>query len=395
MTFSQFRFLFRPGNSACVSLLGALLLVPVWPAAAASFTGNLERVMSQSLTILQPDGILINVRLPGGATLSGNALAAQRAFGDQVKIECKLIVPVWDQAANLTEMLELQSVEFLRRADAQEMKRAVLSPGWRRPGNLLQPPADQVAATTMSSPAPAPAKPDTKSADYRDMLEKARAVNLERASHLPNFTADEEVSCSTIPPNQPAGQDAPLATVTARSEVTFKGMSESRQQLDAKGKPVPAQNGPPGCMAGGFGAYLRPLFDPQCGTQLTFSKAVGEAGHQSLVYNFSMPGESGCIPPSFYDYQMVYPAHEGTVLIDIPSGIMISVVSHATGLPKAYAIMEIQDTAVWGVIKIEGEEHVLPVSYERMMAIANVGTRRVLARYSNHRHFEAASSIAF
>ena len=229
------------------------------------------------------------------------------------------------------------------------------------------------------------------------MLEKARAVNLDRASHLPNFMADEEVNCYVQPADRPIDKPALLRTATIRSEVTFKGMNETRQQVDARGKPVPSQGVPAGCIgwSGGFGAYLRPVFDPKCGTTITFSKTIGEPGKQSLVYNFSTPAEGGCFPPSLAGFERFYAGREGSVLIDIPSGIMISVVGRSRGFPKAFEIEGIQETVIWGVVKIEGQAHLLPVSYEKVMSIWNGGTQRVFATYTNHRQFEASSTITF
>jgi hypothetical protein len=342
--------------------------------------------MDQSITVLLADGRLIDAKLPAGAALSASALAAKYGFADQVTIECKTIPEFWDAAANLPRSLELQSIRFLRKPESKELSRAVQSPDWRRPGNLLRPPADAAAA------APAPPHAGVSSGRYQALLEKARTVNLDRAAHLPNFVADEDAVCAT----QAAGQTDWQQTASVQSEVTFKGMNETRQQVDSQGKPVPSQGIPVGCIgwSGGFGAFLRPLFDPKCGTTLTFSKLVGDPGKEGYVYDFSTPPE-GCFPPTFAAGERTYAAHEGSVLIDSPSGNLLSVIGRARDFPKGYAIAGIRETVTWDVVKLGGEAHLLPVSYEKEMSIWNGGVRRVTAVYRNHRHFEANTSIVF
>jgi hypothetical protein len=404
MTALRLRSLFPPVNPAYASLLAILLLVPLWPAAASSFTGNLERVMDQSITVLLPDGRLIDAKLPTSAALSGSALAAQYAFGDQVTVDCKSIAPVWDQAANLTHTLELRAIKFLRRPEPQEMSRAIQSPDWRRPGNLLSPPPSEAAPPVKPLPAPAPSRSDDTSGDPLAMLDKVRAVNLDRAAHLPNFLADEEASCYVQTAAQPSDKLERLTeqpgwrlTATVRSEVTFKGVNETRQQVAADGKLVPAKALPAGCIAwsGGYSTYFKPLFDPKCGTTFTFSKTLGKPGKQSWVYNFSTPPEGLCFSPSFSDFERAYAAHEGSVLIDISTGSMLSVVARSLGFPKAFPIMETEETVIWDVVKTGDETHLLPVSYDRVKLTGNGGAWRVSVQYTNHRHFEANTSITF
>lgn len=346
--------------------------------------------MNQSITVLLSDGRLIDARLPSTAALAGSALAGQYVFGDQVTITCKDISPVWDADAHLAHSLELQTIKFLRRAEPQEIIRATRSPDWRRSGNLLPPPP---------GPVPEPKSPphsDNISDEHQALLEKARVVNLERASHLPNFIADEEVSCYVQTPDQPI--DKPwMLKATIRSEVTFKGGGQSRQRIGADGKPDPSSAIPAGCIewSEGYAIYFKPLFDPACGTAFTFSKTLGKPGAQAWVYNFSASPESLCFGPTFSDFERAYATHDGAVLIDIQSGDMISVAARSSGYPKAFPIMENQETLVWNVVRIEGESHLLPVSYERVRQNGYGGAQRVTAVYSNHRHFEASSSVTY
>jgi hypothetical protein len=344
--------------------------------------------MDQSITVLLPDGRLIDARLPDVQALSGSALASKTAFGDQVTIDCQPIAEVWDQTVNLPRTLEMKTIRVHRSAKPEEMARAIQCPDWRRPGNLLHPPDDQVPPV---KPLPAPAAPPAGNAsgDPQAVLEKARTVNLDRVSHLPNFVADEEVNCYAL-------AAAWKLTATVHSEVSFYGMNQLRQQVGPEGKLVPSQGTPEGCLgwSGGFGTYIRPVFDPLCGTTLTYSKTTGKSGKQSLIYNFSTPLEGECYPLSFSGFERAYAAHEGSVVIDMASGELISLVVRARGFPKAYGVAKIEETSTWGVVKVEGGPHLLPVSYVKTLENGNGDTNKVSAVYSKHRHFEANASIA-
>lgn len=297
--------------------------------------------MDQSITVLLPDGRLIDAKLPAAAGLSSSTLAARLVFAGQVTIDCRSIEKVWDPAVNLPRTLELRTVRFLRPANPEEMTRAIHCPDWRRPGNLLHP-----APGDVPPPAPAASLSDDASGDPPAMLEKARRVNLDRIAHLPNFIADELVECY----DRPSPVYGWRLSATVHSEVTFNGMSQSRQVAGAGGKLVPALGMPAGCIGwtGGFGSYIRPVFDPQCGTTLTFSKTSGKPGERRMVYNYTTPVEGGwCYPPSFSgaDCVRAYSAHEGSVDIDAASGDIVSLVVRSRSFPELYGIAEIEETS--------------------------------------------------
>jgi len=393
MATSGSKFSFSPVKPGSASLLGIILLVPLWPATAAFFTGSLERVTDQSVTVLLSDGRLIDARLPDDESLSSRVLVAKLVFGDQVTIDCISIPPFWDEAANPPLSLGLRTLRFLRRGKPGEMTQAIQSPDWRRPGNLLHPPPGDAKPPAKPMPAPAASLSDDTSGNPLTILERARTVNLDRASRLPNFMADEEVDCSA---QLPSGTGW-IQTASIRFEVTFNGLSESRQQAGADGEPVPVKGTSAGCIGwtGGFGSYIKPVFDPSCGTTLTYSKTIGKSGKQFMVYNFDTPAEERCFPLSFSGITRAYSAHRGTVRIDVASGEMVSVSTRSRSFPEAYRIAEIEETATWDVIEIKGEKNLLPVSYEKLLSLRNGAINRVSATYTNHRHFEANTKITF
>ena len=54
-----------------------------------------------------------------------------------------------------------------------------------------------------------------------------------------------------------------------------------------------------------------------------------------------------------------------------------------------------EEKVTWDFVQIGVEKHILPVSYEKTMYFRRGGSGRVTAKYANHRHFEADSSVTF
>ena len=174
-----------------------------------------------------------------------------------------------------------------------------------------------------------------------------------RAAHLPNFIADELVKCSF----SSADSAAWTGTASVLSEVSFKGSGETRKNMIVNGVPTADTATANGCIGfgGGFGPFLKPLFDPECRTWLDFVKKIGKNGNKALVYNFSSPPE-GCF---------------GAVFAAVDR-----VTARSVKFPAADAIGQIEKKVTWDFIQIGG-------------------SGRVTAKYVSHRHFEADSSVTF
>ena len=368
------------------------LLAAQIPTRELSFTGGVERVMEHSISILLADGRLIDAKLPDKGRQSAAELSDNYKLGDQVTIQCKFIPAAWDEASHMYRMLELQKIRLIRHPNPEEFSTAVKSRDWRLPGNLLQAPPGTAPTLAVPKPAPQPAPSTGADPDPQAFLEQARKVILDRAAHLPNFIADEVADCYSSTTNPPEWRH--MATI--QSEVTFKGDGETRKQRTRNGEPLLTPGIPPGCMGwgGGFGSYLIPVFDPGCGTTLEFLQKIGQPGNQGLAYRFITPPE-GCFATSFAGYQRAYPTHEGIVVLQIPGGNLIQVRERSFQFPEAYGIMQREETVTWGFVKIENETHLLPVAFEKLMFVRSGSINRVSAKYVNHRHFEANTSVTF
>jgi hypothetical protein len=355
-----------------------------------SFTGSLERVMEHSISILLADGRLIDAKLPDKGRLAAPTLSDNYRLGDQVSIHCHTINAHWDEASKIWRYLELDKIRLVGSPNPGQLTAALKSRDWRLPGNLLNPPKEASADAPAITPALSSGSGSAE--DARDFLERARGVVLEGASHLPNFIADEIADCSSSRTNPQEWRH----TATVESEVTFHGDGEVRKVRRREGPPTTASGVPQGCMGwgGGFGTYLIPLFDPNCGTKFEFVKIVDQSGGQSWVYRYSSPAE-GCFTSSYTGYQRAYPTHEGLVVLKYPAGNLVQVKDRSLDFPKAYPIIQRDEMVTWGFVKIGNENHLLPVAFEKLMLTQSGLLNRLTAKYVNHRHFEANTDLTF
>ena len=367
-------------SSLLIALLG-LVPVPTFPA-SASFTGSLERVGNESLSIRLADRRVIDAMLPNIPPLDAIAIAAQYARYDQVEITCEPIAPVWEEGTSRYQSLQVTSLRLVRRRSSEELARLAEPAPFREGINLLIGPA----AT------PVPIEPPDLNAPGVGQLEHARKVNLDYAAHMPNFIADEIARRFRSSPGSSAWRDFD----TVESEITFRGNRAVRQHILRDGKPwtEPFDALPGFKWYEGFGTEISPLFDPRCPTSLEFQGRPKAPGRALLEYRFRSPVD-GCFPLFFFGYQRYNPARTGRVFVEDPGGSVIQLDEAAGGFPAGIEFAEREEHIFWEYVKIGDASHLLPVRAGFLVRYHD-GTRyRIEVEYRNHRHFEASSNVTF
>ena len=228
------------------------------------------------------------------------------------------------------------------------------------------------------------------------ILEHARQVNLDRAANLPNFVADEVVTHFVA--KRTAGRiDAPKwdHDYTVEDEITVKGDQVSRSNVRRNGK---AWDGVIlGMPTTGFGAALRPLFDPQCPTTLELAGSEQLQGNTALAYRFHSPA-NGCFGNLYGGRDGIWAynaARTGRVVINSSSGDVLQFEEEATGFPKGFLFTQRNQVMTWGFVRFGAASHWLPVSAEFIWKMGDGSLTRASVEYKNHRHFEAASDIRY
>jgi hypothetical protein len=220
-------------------------------------------------------------------------------------------------------------------------------------------------------------------------LEHARRVNLERAANMPNFVADEIAERYTGRP----GSSKWNHKDTIETEITVRGIQISRQNWRRNGKPVSPGVDGMNMPSTGFGAALKPLFDPECPTTLESAGREELGGKQALVYRFRSPAD-GCFG-NLYGNWPYNAARTGRVLIDDPAGEILHFEEEATGFPRGFRFVQRNQVMTWGSVKIGDASHWLPVAADFIWHMSDGDLYRTSINYRNHRHFEAAANITF
>jgi hypothetical protein len=350
--------------------------------AGMSFTGSLERVGDQSISVKLADRRVIDAMLSTAPALGASAIAAQYRMGDEVEIGCRPIQPVWEAATSRLQSLEVTAIRFLRRPSPEEVS-SLLEARPREGKNLLQRPTPAVPTANRATDPDAPGSSE---------LEHARRINLAYAANMPNFVADEIAKRYRSTTKSPAWR--PYDTV--ESEVTFRGRRVVRQQVRRNGKPWdrPFDALPGFKWYEGFETEISPLFDPQCPTTIEYQGRSKVGGRQLLEYRFRSPMD-GCFPFLYFTYQRYNPARTGTVFIEDPGGSVIQVDDRSDGFPAGFEFAGREEHMFWDYVKIGETSHLLPVR-ANFLVVYSSGTRyRVEVEYKNHRHFEASSNVTF
>jgi hypothetical protein len=317
------------------------------------FSGALQRIGSESISIQLADRRLIDARLP-----KSSPFAYQ--LGDQIEITCKTIPPVWEEDTSRYQSLEVTRLRFLH---AQSTEDSI-------------PPPRVTEAPHQSN----------------DALDHAREVNLDYAANMPNFVADE-----TAKRYSSGGASQPWHYFdTIETEITFKGSRADRREIRRNGRPwtQPFQALPGFQWYGGFGTELKPLFDPLCPTTLDFEARQQLRGKQLLKYTFKSPADA-CFAPFTVEYQRYNPARTGNVLLEESTGNVIHYYEEAAGFPADFDIAHRTEEVTWDYVKIGDASHLLPVGANFVIVYSNSSRFRIEVTYANHRHFESATHITF
>jgi hypothetical protein len=219
-------------------------------------------------------------------------------------------------------------------------------------------------------------------------VEHARQVNLERAANMPNCVADEV----TKRYSGRVGSSKWEYEDTIEGEITARGIQITRQNWRRNGKPR-SSSAIGGMLTTGFGAALKPLFDPECPTTLELQGREEVRGKPVLAYAFRSPAD-GCFG-NLYGNSPYNAARTGQVLIDVLSGEVLQFEEEATGFPKGFGFVQRNQVMTWDSVRIGDAFHWLPVTADFIWHMDSGVLGRATIEYKNHRHFEAAANITF
>jgi len=364
-----------------VCLVSFLLLAGAAFAARSeiAFSGGLERVTTESISIRLADGRIIEARnIATQGDLSSRNLAQKYTVGDRVEIACVAIKGIYSSLLGRRLDMDLKKLKLLRNPNRQERAEALQSKAWRQSPNLVR-----LANSEGSSEAPV--------SEWPASLAGIRSHIAKFVSEMPNFVADEVAKryvSTDVPPDW-----RPVDTI--ESEITFKGGAVSREHIAVNSKPWNSgyRELPGFKWTDAFGSQLTYLLDPRCPTTFEAAGKVNEEGKSLSAIRYSSPAD-GC---EFYwqDHQQFYPAKTGRILLDEGEENVIRLETDSRVFPAAFPISSVEKKVSWDFVKIGDATHLLPVSAQITIVLSSGEMRLSKHEYRNHRHFEAASNVTF
>jgi len=136
------------------------------------------------------------------------------------------------------------------------------------------------------------------------------------------------------------------------------------------------------------------VFDPECPTEIAFEGRQEARGKKLLAYIFTSPPD-GCFGTATNGSKHYNPAISGRVLVEDPGGGMIQSEEESVEFPKGFAVQSFKQVTSWGSVKIGDTSYLLPVAYEFFIGFASGDPWHVNVEYTNHRRFEADTSVTF
>jgi len=143
-----------------------------------SFSGRLERVGNESISIRLIDRRVICAMLPSTPPLSVETIAAQYRVGDQVEITSKPIQPVWEKGTSRYQYLEVTMIRLLGRPSPEELGKILEAIPFREGEILLERPDYGGSAPKRTLDLSGPGSRE---------FEHARRINFEYVAHMPGY----------------------------------------------------------------------------------------------------------------------------------------------------------------------------------------------------------------
>lgn len=378
--------------------------------ALQQFTGKIDKIEKDSLTIQTPDTRAITFKCSKITKYLRDDKEIQRAVlqtGDEVYIEArsddegffyavnvKLTKPV-QQAAKPAAREEGQAPAERQQASAIEHPTPDDPdvPKLRRGKPAPRPRATEeeaeVETSSTASPAAIPNSAEPSSSDA--FLEKARQVANEFSEVLPNYICNQ-FTTRYEGEGRPVSW-RPLDVVSAA--VAYEDGKESYHDIKINNKPVnkPMEQISGSWSRGEFGTTLRDLFSPSTAADFHTRGESTASGRPAWVYDFQVE-QPNSHWQTIMGGQSVLPAYKGSVWIDKKTWRILRIEMQARNVPAEFPLDSIEWVVDYSFVRIGGAEFLLPVHAENLSCWR--GTLRCARNamdFRNYRKFTSESQI--
>jgi hypothetical protein len=229
-------------------------------------------------------------------------------------------------------------------------------------------------------------------ADQRRLWEDATASALSYSSRLPNFRCRRETRRLTAPVKSSDRFHEADAFV---EELTYESGHETYRTVEVNGqKSTTQRDALKGVHSRGeFGSMLKSVFRPEVAAQTKWTGRTITGGVLCDVFDVDVPVDKSNFLLTFNLRQEVAGFH-GRVFYDQEAGLVRRIVFEGAGLPKNFGLQSPVFSLEYGMVRIAGQDHLLPL---RSVLQVRQGRQVVRneTRFRDYRKFEASSEIKF
>jgi len=228
--------------------------------------------------------------------------------------------------------------------------------------------------------------------EQRRMWEDATTSALSYNSHLPNFRCRRGTRRLTAPLKSSDRFHEADAFV---EELTYENGKESYRTIEVNGqKSTMQRDALKGVHSRGeFGSMLKSIFRPEVGAQSKWTGRAITGGVLCDVFDVDVPVDKSNFVLTFNLRQEVAGFH-GRVFFDQEAGLVRRIVLEGAGLPKSFGLQSPTFSLEYGMVRIAGQDHLLP-----LRSVLQVRQGRQVVRnetqFRDYRKFEASSEIKF
>jgi hypothetical protein len=228
--------------------------------------------------------------------------------------------------------------------------------------------------------------------EQQTLWDEASTSALSYSFRLPNFRCNRETHRLTAPVRN---IERFSQTDDFIEEMTYERPKETYRTLEMNGqKSSMHRDSLKGVHSRGeFGAMLKSIFRPEAAAKYKWSGRAMSGGVLCDVFEVDVPVERSNFILTFELRQEVAGFH-GRVFVDEESGLVRRIVLQGGGLPKDFGLQSPTFSLEYGLVRIGGEDHLLPLH-----SVLQVRQGRQVVRnetqFRDYRKFDASSEIKF
>ncbi len=228
--------------------------------------------------------------------------------------------------------------------------------------------------------------------EQQKLWDEAAGSALSYSSRLPNFRCNRETHRLTAPVKS---AERFSQTDTFIEELTYESPKETYRTLEVNGQKSSMQRDAfKGVHSRGeFGSMLKSIFRPEAAAQYKWAGRAMTGGVLCDVFDVDVPVARSNFILTFNLRQEVAGFH-GRVFVDEDSGLVRRIVLQGGGLPKDFGLQSPTFSLEYGMVRIAGEDHLLPL---RSVLQVRQGKQVVRneTQFRDYRKFQASSEVKF